>query len=99
MSRIGFKQAHQQHTEEKHEPKNPLTQAFEIGVPDTFGKANLQAFLPADDAIKTKGALLAMETLAGYFDTAYMPLISGESRDEYFINKLRKIKELYFDSL
>lgn len=52
-----------------------------------------------DDILRRKGLTEAIFTFDKYFDTSYLPLIKGEARDKMFIEKLRKIKERYFDRI
>ncbi len=51
------------------------------------------------DMLRRKGITEAIFTFDKYFDTSYLPLVKGEARDKMFIEKLRKIKERYFDPI
>ena len=52
-----------------------------------------------DDIIRRKGITEAIFTFDKYFDMSYLPFVRGEARDKMFIEKLRKIKERYFDPI
>lgn len=75
-----------------------------IGFKNTNNKVQLykpaqEERLNADDIIYIKGIQTAQQVLMEYFSTDTYPLLRGEDRDAFFIKKLRKIKERYFDEI
>lgn len=52
-----------------------------------------------EELIKMKGLQTAHLVLQEYLCTHSYPLMRGDERDAFFIKKLRKIRELYFESL
>ena len=55
--------------------------------------------LTVEDALKLKGYEQGLQLLKDYFDNYAYPLLNGEQRDTYFMNKLRKTRERFFEPI
>lgn len=53
----------------------------------------------ADELIKARGVQLIVDTVKKYCDDYYKPLLKGEQRDQYFFEKIRRIRIRYFEIL
>ncbi len=52
-----------------------------------------------EELIQMKGLQTAHLILSEYLSPDKYPLMKGDERDVFFMKKLRKIKELYFENL
>ncbi|MCZ2084145.1 MAG: hypothetical protein LC112_07705 [Flavobacteriales bacterium] len=76
-----------------------------IGFKNTNNKVAViepqpQTDLPCvEELIKMKGFQEAQKIMLEYFDQGNYPLLRAEKRDCFFIERLRKVKERYFDEI
>ncbi|WP_312148805.1 hypothetical protein [Empedobacter sp.] len=76
-----------------------------IGYKNTNNKLQLRQEVvekedyEVEDLIKMKGVQMAHQVLLEYFSESAYPLMINENRDEFFMKKLRKIRERYFESI
>ena len=63
-------------------------------------KPQERAELPCiEDLIKMKGFQEANRIVTEYFSSGAYPMLRDEKRDCFFMERLRKIKERYFDEI
>lgn len=59
----------------------------------------MQEIPQIDDLVKMKGLQQAQTILLEYMSDYSYPLLQGEERDKFFMNRLRKVKERYFEPI
>ncbi len=73
--------------------------SHEVDVQDKQDRRLLTAAdINVDDLIHGKGFVKALEVIREYLSPNY-PLVTGEYRDKVYIDKLRKIRERYFEPI
>lgn len=61
--------------------------------------SELDLNLNIEQLMKIKGREQALMVLNEYFDNYMYPLLNGDKRDEFFIGRLRQIRERFFAPL
>lgn len=53
----------------------------------------------AAEILVQEGLQQALKLVKEYVSGSYLPLVKGQARDQMYMEKMRKVKERYFDSI
>lgn len=75
----------------------PATIKQDSELIDTISPEQRKAI--TDKLLQQEGMVKAITLLNEYFSSSYLPLLQGSKRDDMYIEKLRKVKERYFEPI
>ena len=95
------KQLKQIATLENEVLNNPeIVQHFHNVQHTIFGRPKTpQIKSEAEQILKTVGWIEALTFVNDYLDPYKYPLITGDKRQEWFLNRMTKVKDRYFDTI